>query len=100
MTPTTRLALIAAMLGLAACAPESSEERSPQEAAEAAEPQNTEHMGDVAATAREAVSDTQAAVNEASGEVGQAFDGSGPAAANAVEDAGQAVDQAEQELRR
>ena len=57
------LALVAA-LGLAACS-EGAEERTPQEAAEAAEPQNTEFTGDIGAATQEAVSDTNAAASEA-----------------------------------
>jgi PBP1b-binding outer membrane lipoprotein LpoB len=57
------LALAAAMV-LAACS-EETEERTPQEAAEAAEPQNTEFTGDIGAATQEAVSDTNAAASEA-----------------------------------
>lgn len=66
MTKTAGFAALAlaAALGLTACS-EEAEERTPQEAAEAAEPQNTEFTGDIGAATQEAVSDTNAAASEA-----------------------------------
>jgi hypothetical protein len=55
---------LAAALGLAACS-ENSESRSPEEAAEAAEPQETGFTGDLGAATQEAVADTNAAASEA-----------------------------------
>lgn len=66
MTKTAGFAALAlaAALGLTACS-EEAEERTPQEAAEAAEPQNSEFSGDIGAATQEAVSDTNAAASEA-----------------------------------
>ena len=66
MTRTAGIAALtlAAALGLAACS-ESAEERTPEEAAEAAQPQETEFTGDIGAATQEAVADTNAAANEA-----------------------------------
>lgn len=66
MTKTAGFAALAlaAALGLTACS-EEAEERTPQEAAEAAEPQNSEFSGDIGAATQEAVSDTEAAAGEA-----------------------------------
>lgn len=66
MTRTTRFAALtlAAALGLAACS-ESAEDRTPEEAAEAAQPQETEFTGDIGAATQEAVADTNAAASEA-----------------------------------
>ncbi len=90
MTKTIGFAmLVATAWGLAACAPESSEDRTAKEAAEAAEPQNTDYVGDVGPATQEAVSDTQAAINEASGEVGQAYKGTEPTADEAAGQANQ-----------
>jgi hypothetical protein len=55
---------LAATFGLAACS-ESAEDRTPEEAAEAAAPQETEFTGDIGAATQEAVSDTNAAASEA-----------------------------------
>ena len=57
------LTLVAAM-GVAACS-ESAEDRTPEEAREAAQPQETEFTGDIGAATQEAVADTEAAANEA-----------------------------------
>lgn len=65
----TSLALTAALL-LTACS-ESAEERTPEEAAEAAAPQETEFTGDIGAATREAAADTEAAARDA----GTALDG-------------------------
>lgn len=66
MTRTLRFTAVAlaATLGLAACS-ESAEDRTPEEAAEAAAPQETEFTGDIGAATQEAVSDTNAAASEA-----------------------------------
>lgn len=66
MTRTIHFAAVAlaATLGLAACS-ESAEDRTPEEAAEAAAPQETEFTGDIGAATQEAVSDTNAAAGEA-----------------------------------
>ena len=66
MTRTIRFTavVLAAALGLAACS-ESAEERTPEEAAEAAAPQETEFTGDIGAATQEAVSDTTEAASEA-----------------------------------
>ena len=66
MTKTAGFAALAlaAALGLTACS-EEAEQRTPQETAEAAEPQNTEFSGDIGAATQEAVSDTNAAASEA-----------------------------------
>lgn len=58
---------LAAALSLAACS-ESAEDRSPEEAQEAAEPQETEFTGDIGAATQEAVADTNAAAGEATDE--------------------------------
>lgn len=55
---------VAAALALTACS-ESAEERTPEEAAEAAAPQETEFTGDIGAATQEAVADTNAAASEA-----------------------------------
>ena len=66
MTRTIPFAAVAlaATLGLAACS-ESAEDRTPEEATEAAESQETEFTGDIGAATQEAVSDTNAAASEA-----------------------------------
>jgi hypothetical protein len=61
---------VAATLGLAACS-ESSEDRTPEEAAEAAAPQETEFTGDIGTATQEAVSDTNAAAGEAAASANQ-----------------------------
>jgi len=66
MTKTLGLAaLMLAAVSLAACS-ENSEDRTPEEAAEAAQPQETEFTGDIGAATQEAVADTNAAATEAS----------------------------------
>lgn len=88
MTKKTAYALLLmTAVGLAACS-EKNEERTPQEAAEAAEPQNTDAIGDVGPATQEAVSDTQAAVDQAGGDVGQAFQGNEPTTGAAAQQAG------------
>lgn len=65
MTRTIHFAAVAlATLGLAACT-ESSEDRTAEEAVEAAVPQEAEFTGDIGAATQEAVSDTNAAAGEA-----------------------------------
>ncbi len=65
MTKTLSLAaLVLAAVSLAACS-ESSEDRTPEEAAEAAQPQDTEFTSDIGAATQEAVADTNAAASEA-----------------------------------
>lgn len=71
MTRTTGFAALTlvAALGLAACS-ESAEDRTPEEAAEAAQPQETEFTGDIGAATQEAVADTNAAASEAAAATG------------------------------
>ena len=66
MTKTSGYAALAivAAFGLAACS-ESTEDRTPEEAAEAAAPQETGFTGDIGAATQEAVADTDAAASEA-----------------------------------
>lgn len=100
MTKIIGFAMLAATaLGLAACSSESSENRTANEAADA-EPQNTDYVGDIGPATQEAVSDTQAAINEASGQAGQSFEGTQQAADDAMRDANATVDQAGQELKQ
>lgn len=82
-------AALAATLGLAACS-ESAEDRTPEEATEAAAPQETEFTGDIGAATQEAVSDTDAAAGEAAASADQ------PAASAAVPAAQPADEPAQQ----
>lgn len=79
---------LAATLGLAACS-ESAEDRTPEEAAEAAAPQETDFTGDIGAATREAVSDTNAAASEAARTDQAAASPAAPAAEPAAEPAQQ-----------
>lgn len=86
MTRTMCFAAVAltATLGLAACS-ESAEDRTPEEAAEAAAPQETEFTGDIGAATQEAVSDTNAAAGEAAASGQPAASPAAPAAETAKE---------------
>ena len=64
-------ALTLMALTLGACS-ENAENRTPEEAAEAAQPQETEFTGDIGAATQEAVADTNAAASEAATSAGDA----------------------------
>ena len=99
---TTRMSIatlaFAAALGLAACS-ENAEDRSAEEATEAAQPQETEFTGDLGAATQEAVSATDAAASEAGAAVDKAATRVGNAADDAAADAEQATKDAANELK-